>query len=64
MHYLADNIDHWSDPAYCIIKPGYRPSEPKPNFNLVEVKNNYSFSPFGDMKFPRKGANMNFTTHR
>ena len=32
-HYMADNIDHWTDPAYCIIKPAYRPSEPKPNFN-------------------------------
>ena len=31
MDYMLDNINHHSDPPYCIIKPGYRPSIPFPN---------------------------------
>ena len=30
-NYMLDNINHHSDPPYCIIKPGYRPSIPFPN---------------------------------
>ena len=29
--YMRDQINHYSDPAYCVIKPSYRPSMPFPN---------------------------------
>ena len=29
--YLKDGVDHFTSPPYCIIKPGYRASEPFPN---------------------------------
>lgn len=31
--YLKDQVDHFSDPAYAVIKPNYRPSMPQPNTN-------------------------------
>lgn len=29
--YVKDEINHFSDPPYCIIKPGYRAAKPVPN---------------------------------
>jgi hypothetical protein len=31
--YLKDEVNHFSNPPYCIIKPGYRASLPFPNHN-------------------------------
>lgn len=31
--YLHDSLEHWTDPAYAQIKPGYRDSKPRPNFD-------------------------------
>ena len=37
-HYMLDNINHHSDPPYCIIKPAYRPSIPFPNNKQLAIK--------------------------
>ena len=31
--YIKDSVEHWSDPPYAQIKPGYRAAKPRPNFN-------------------------------
>lgn len=62
--YMLDNINHHSDPPYCTIKPGYRPSIPFPNNNQLEIKKLPSFHPFGMAKNPRGGKDMYRTTFR
>ena len=36
--YMLDNINHHSDPPYCIIKPSFRPSIPFPNNKQLAIK--------------------------
>ena len=48
--YLKDETNHFTSPPYCIIKPGYRASEPFPNHDMLAVKHLYSFKPFGGQK--------------
>ena len=43
-NYLADKLDHFSDPPIVTIKPNYRAAIP----GNVQIKNKYSFSPFGE----------------
>lgn len=62
--YLKDQIDHHTDPAYCIIKPSYRPSMPQPNTNQLAIKHNYSFKAFGDPDLPRANKDIFRSTHR
>jgi len=64
--YLKDEVNHFSNPPYCIIKPGYRASDPFPNHNQIEVKHHYSFKPFGDQRHQRSTscADMFNTTLR
>ena len=62
--YLKDEVNHFSNPPYCIIKPGYRASDPFPNHNQIEVKNLYSFKPFGDQRHQRSTSDMFNTTLR
>lgn len=64
MGYLLDNINHHSDPPYCQIKPGYRPSIPFPNNNQLEIKKLHSFHQFGMPKNPRGGKDIFRTTFR
>lgn len=61
---MLDNINHHSDPPYCTIKPGYRPSIPFPNNNQLEIKKLPSFHTFGMPKNPRGGKDMYRTTFR
>jgi len=61
---MKDQINHYSSPAYCIIKPGYRPSMPFPNNAQLEIKKLPSFHPFGIPKNPRGGKDMYRTTFR
>ena len=46
--YVKDDVNHFSDPPYIVIKPGYRASDPFPNHTMLDVKHHYSFKPFGD----------------
>ena len=62
--YIKDQIDHFSDPSYAIIKPGFRPSMPFPNHDQLEVKHMYSFNAFGEPKHPRAGKDIFRTTMR
>lgn len=62
--YMRDQINHYSDPAYCIIKPNYRPSMPFPNNTQLDIKKLPSFHPFGIPKNPRGGKDMLRTTFR
>ena len=62
--YLKDEVNHFSNPPYCIIKPGYRASDPFPNHNQIEVKQHYSFKPFGDQRHQRSTSDMFNTTLR
>ena len=61
---MLDNINHHSDPPYCLIKPGYRPSIPFPNNKQIEIKKLASFHQFGMPKNPRGGKDMYRTTFR
>lgn len=61
---MLDNINHHSDPPYCLIKPGYRPSIPFPNNKQLEIKKLPSFHQFGMPKNPRGGKDMYRTTFR
>ena len=56
--------NHFTDPPYSTIKPGYRPSMPMPNLNQLEIKHIYSFSPFGDPKHVRGNKDMFKSTFR
>lgn len=64
MDYLKDEVNHFSNPPYCIIKPGYRASDPFPNHDQLEVKHMYSFKPFGDQRHQRSNSDMFKTTFR
>ena len=37
--YLRDSLEHWTDPAYALIKPNYRDSKPRPALGQLRVKN-------------------------
>jgi hypothetical protein len=47
-NYLKDGINHFSDPPYVTIKPGYRAAKPAPTDNQVNNKHLYSFKAYGD----------------
>lgn len=55
---VADNPKHFSDPPYMVIKPGYRAHHPLPTLNQLEMKNRYSFKPFGNPKFERMSQDV------
>ena len=61
---MKDAINHFSDPPYVTIKPGYRPGMPAPTDNQVKNKHLYSFKKYGDQRVPRKGQDMFDTTMR
>ena len=52
-NYVQDVPNHFSDPPYCVIKPGYRAHRPMPNFDQLKIKGRYSFDPFGHPKVKR-----------
>ena len=37
-NYVEDCLEHWSEPPYISIKPGYRPSEAKPLIAVRDIK--------------------------
>ena len=52
--YLKDAVNHFSDPPYVTIKPGYRAGMPAPTDNQVQDKHVYSFKAYGDQRKPRR----------
>mmetsp|Transcript_13633 Transcript_13633/g.23211 ORF Transcript_13633/g.23211 Transcript_13633/m.23211 type:complete len:244 (-) Transcript_13633:236-967(-) len=62
--YVKDQVNHFSDPPYSIIKPAYRPSIPEPNTNQINTKHVYSFEAFGKPKKQRSTSDMFKTTFR
>ena len=61
---INDACKNQSDPPYMVIKPGYRPHIPLPNFNQIQMKHQYSFKPFGDQNMIRKQQDVNESPFR
>lgn len=62
--YVKDSVEHWTNPAYAQIKPGYRASKPRPNFDQVQVKNLYSFDKWGNQREASPKRSIFDTTYR
>ena len=61
---INDACKNHSDPPYMVIKPQYRAHIPLPNFNQLDMKNRYSFKPFGDQNMKRPTQKVDESPYR
>ena len=62
--YLKDDLLHFSDPPYVVIKPQYSAQEPIPMLNPLSTKTRYSFNWNGRQKPSRQAMRMKQSAFR